>query len=56
MWDLFGLIMHRGALMVPNTLAVEDGLSRKVTHDAGDRWTGSAADGLFYSEEVYDST
>ena len=54
--DLFGLTTHRGALMVLDTLAAEDGPSRKVTHNAGDRWTGGVADGLLYSEEVYDST
>ena len=54
--DLFGSTMHRGALTVLDTLAAEDGPSRKVTHNAGDRWTGGVADGLLYSEEVYDST
>ena len=54
--DLFGSTTHRGALTVLDTLAAEDGLSRKVTHNAGDRWTGGVADGLLYSEEVYDST
>ena len=54
--DLFGATTHRGALTVLDTLAAEDGPSRKVTHNAGDRWTGGVADGLLYSEEVYDST
>ena len=54
--DLFGSTTHRGALTVLDTLAAEDGPSRKVTHNAGDRWTGGVADGLLYSEEVYDST
>ena len=54
--DLFGSTTHRGALTVLDTLASEDGPSRKVTHNAGDRWTGGVADGLLYSEEVYDST
>ena len=54
--DLFGSTTHRGALTVFDTLAAEDGPSRKVTHNAGDRWTGGVADGLLYSEEVYDST
>ena len=54
--DLFGSTIHRGALTVLDTLAAEDGPSRKVTHNAGDRWTGGVADGLLYSEEVYDST
>ena len=54
--DLFGSTTHRGALSVLDTLAAEDGPSRKVTHNAGDRWTGGVADGLLYSEEVYDST
>nr|WP_303771370.1 RAMP superfamily CRISPR-associated protein [Actinomyces oris] len=53
--DLFGSTTHRGALTVLDTLAAEDGPSRKVTHNAGDRWTGGVADGLLYSEEVYDS-
>lgn len=54
--DLFGSTTHRGALTVLDTLAAEDGPSRKVTHNAGDRWTGGVADGLLYSDEVYDST
>ena len=54
--DLFGSTTHRGALTVLDTLAAEDGPSRKVTHNAGDRWTGGVADGALYSEEVYDST
>ena len=54
--DLFGSTTHRGALTVLDTLAAEDGPSRKVTHNAGDRWTGGVADGLLYSEEVYEST
>lgn len=54
--DLFGSTTHRGALTVLDTLTSEDGPSRKVTHNAGDRWTGGVADGLLYSEEVYDST
>ena len=54
--DLFGSTTHRGALTVLDTLAAEDGPSRKVTHNASDRWTGGVADGLLYSEEVYDST
>ena len=54
--DLFGSTTHRGALTVLDTLAAKDGPSRKVTHNAGDRWTGGVADGLLYSEEVYDST
>ena len=54
--DLFGSTTHRGALTVLDTLAAEDGPNRKVTHNAGDRWTGGVADGLLYSEEVYDST
>ena len=54
--DLFGSTTHRGALTVLDTLAAEGGPSRKVTHNAGDRWTGGVADGLLYSEEVYDST
>ena len=54
--DLFGSTTHRGALTVLDTLAAEDSPSRKVTHNAGDRWTGGVADGLLYSEEVYDST
>lgn len=54
--DLFGSTTHRGALTVLDTLASKDGPSRKVTHNAGDRWTGGVADGLLYSEEVYDST
>lgn len=54
--DLFGSTTHRGALTVLDTLAAEDGPSRKITHNAGDRWTGGVADGLLYSEEVYDST
>ena len=54
--DLFGSTTHRGALTVLDTLTAEDGPSRKVTHNAGDRWTGGVADGLLYSEEVYDST
>ena len=54
--DLFGSTTHRGALTVLDTFAAEDGPSRKVTHNAGDRWTGGVADGLLYSEEVYDST
>ena len=53
--DLFGSTTHRGALTVLDTLAAEDGPSRKVTHNAGDRWTGGVADGALYSEEVYDS-
>ena len=54
--DRFGSTTHRGALTVLDTLAAEDGPNRKVTHNAGDRWTGGVADGLLYSEEVYDST
>ncbi len=54
--DLFGSTTYRGALTVLDTLAAEDGPSRKVTHNAGDRWTGGVADGALYSEEVYDST
>lgn len=54
--DLFGSTTHRGALTVLDTLTAEDGPSRKVTHNAGDRWTGGVADGLLYSEEAYDST
>ncbi|OFR49413.1 CRISPR-associated protein [Actinomyces sp. HMSC075C01] len=54
--DLFGSTTHRGALTVLDTLTAKDGPSRKVTHNAGDRWTGGVADGLLYSEEVYDST
>ena len=54
--DLFGSTTHRGALTVLDTLAAKDGPSRKVTHNAGDRWTGGVADGALYSEEVYDST
>ena len=54
--DLFGSTTHRGALTVLDTLTAEDGPSRKVAHNAGDRWTGGVADGLLYSEEVYDST
>ena len=54
--DLFGSTTHRGALTVIDTLAAKDGPNRKVTHNAGDRWTGGVADGLLYSEEVYDST
>lgn len=54
--DLFGSTTHRGALTVLDTLAAKDGPNRKVTHNAGDRWTGGVADGLLYSEEVYDST
>lgn len=54
--DLFGSTTHRGALTVLDTLAAEGGPNRKVTHNAGDRWTGGVADGLLYSEEVYDST
>ena len=54
--DLFGSTTHRGALTVLDTLAAKDGPSRKITHNAGDRWTGGVADGLLYSEEVYDST
>ena len=56
MRDLFGSTTHRGALTVLDTIAAKDGPSRKVTHNAGDRWTGGVADGLLYSEEVYDST
>ena len=54
--DLFGSTTHRGALTVLDTLAAKDGPSRKVTHNAGDRWTGGVADGALYSDEVYDST
>ena len=54
--DLFGSTTHRGALTVLDTIAAKDGPSRKVTHNAGDRWTGGVADGALYSEEVYDST
>ena len=54
--DLFGSTTYRGALTVLDTLAAEDGPSRKVTHNAGDRWTGGVTDGALYSEEVYDST
>ena len=54
--DLFGSTTHRGALTVLDTLTAKDGPSRKVTHNAGDRWTGGVADGALYSEEVYDST
>jgi len=50
------LYMQFNAYGILDTLAAEDGPSRKVTHNAGDRWTGGVADGLLYSEEVYDST
>lgn len=52
--DLFGSTEHRGALAVLDTLAAGPGSWRKVTHNAGDRWTGGAAEGALYSEEVHD--
>ncbi|WP_316669595.1 RAMP superfamily CRISPR-associated protein [uncultured Propionibacterium sp.] len=52
--DLFGSTEHRGALTVLDTLAAGPGPCRKVTHNAGDRWTGGVAEGALYSEEVHD--
>ncbi|SDM24183.1 RAMP superfamily CRISPR-associated protein [Actinomyces ruminicola] len=53
--DLFGSTKHRGALTVLDTVASSDGTGRKVTHNAGDRWTGGVAEGALYSEMVYDN-
>jgi len=53
--DLFGTAEHRGALTVLDTVASSDGTGRKVTHNAGDRWTGGVAEGALYSEMVYDN-
>ncbi|RLP08359.1 RAMP superfamily CRISPR-associated protein [Propionibacterium australiense] len=52
--DLFGGTDHRGALTVLDTLAAGPGSWRRITHNAGDRWTGGAAEGALYSEEVHD--
>lgn len=52
--DLFGSTEHRGALAVLDTLAAGPGSWLKVTHNAGDRWTGGVAEGALYSEEVHD--
>ncbi|MFC2640270.1 MAG: RAMP superfamily CRISPR-associated protein [Propionibacterium acidifaciens] len=52
--DLFGSTEHRGALTVLDTLATGPGAVRRVTHNAGDRWTGGVAEGALYSEEVHD--
>ena len=43
--DLFGSTAQRGALTVLDTLAASNGASRKITHNAGDRWTGGVAGG-----------
>ena len=53
--DLFGSTEQRGALTVLDTLAASNGASRKITHNAGDRWTGGVAGGALYGEEVHDS-
>ena len=53
--DLFGSTEHRGALTVLDTLAALNGASRKITHNAGDRWTGGVAEGTLYGEEVHDA-
>lgn len=52
---LFGSTSHRSAVTVLDTLATvprsDEPAPRRVTHNAGDRWTGSVADGALYSEE-----
>ncbi|MDO4900535.1 RAMP superfamily CRISPR-associated protein [Actinomyces sp.] len=53
--DLFGTTEHRGALTVLDTVASSDGTEREVTHNAGDRWTGGAADSALFSEMVFDN-
>ena len=53
--DLFGSTEQRGALTVLDTLAASNGASRKITHNAGDRWTGGVAGGALYGEEVHDA-
>ncbi|WP_103064256.1 RAMP superfamily CRISPR-associated protein [Actinomyces qiguomingii] len=53
--DLFGSTKHRGALTVLDTVASSNGTGRKVTHNAGDRWTGGVAEGALFSEMVFDN-
>lgn len=51
---LFGTTEIRGAVRVLDTLAANEVQGRKVTHNAGDRWTGGVAEGALYSEMVHD--
>ena len=53
--DLFGSTERRGALTVLDTLAELNGSPRRVTHNAGDRWTGGVAEGALYGEEIHDA-
>nr|WP_180272094.1 RAMP superfamily CRISPR-associated protein [Actinomyces ruminis] len=53
--DLFGTTEHRGALTVLDTVTRRVRKNpRRVTHNAGDRWTGGAAEGALYGEELWD--
>ncbi|RKV65988.1 MAG: CRISPR-associated protein [Actinomyces sp.] len=54
--NLFGTTEYRGAVAVHDCLAIDNGDRTRVTHNAIDRWTGGAADGLLFSEVVYVGT
>lgn len=51
--DLFGSTEQRGAVSVLDSVTTSLGAPRSVTHNAGDRWTGGAADGALFSETIH---
>lgn len=53
---LFGTTKYRGAVVVHDCVATDNGKHTRVMHNAIDRWTGGIADGLLFSELVYVDT
>lgn len=50
---MFGTTEYRGAVRVRDCTTKDTGPSVKVTHNAIDRWTGGAVEGLLFNEVVY---
>lgn len=50
---MFGTTEYRGAVRVRDCTTKDTGPSVKVTHNAIDRWTGGAVEGLLFNEVIY---
>ena len=50
---MFGTTEYRGAVRVRDCTTKDTGASRKVTHNAIDRWTGGVVEGLLFNEVTY---
>lgn len=50
---MFGTTEYRGAVRVQDCTTKDTGPSVTVTHNAIDRWTGGAVEGLLFNEVIY---